>query len=128
MTKKTNAEAFAKLRHDGADAYAKLEYDRADERAMTSRATDEAVQLVLRALLPKIEHCPEQIDAQAVGNALYGINGRKDTEAVQLVLRPLAPKIEQCQERFSAQAVGMCWSKRRGQSRTLDVHDVEGGC
>ena len=47
----------------------------------------------------------QQLSAQQVGNALYGLNGQKDTEAVQLVLRALAPKIKQCDEQLNAQHV-----------------------
>jgi very-short-patch-repair endonuclease len=62
---------------------------------------------VLVALVPKIEGSREELSAQAVGNALYGLQSMSsDVQEVRDVLAVLVPKIEGCREELSAQAVG----------------------
>jgi hypothetical protein len=61
----------------------------------------------LRELAPKIKECKETLSAQAVGNALYGLqNMSSDVDEVRSVLRELAPKVKECKEPLDAQAVG----------------------
>jgi very-short-patch-repair endonuclease len=65
------------------------------------------VRYVLGALAPKIKGCREQFDAQAVGNALYGLQSMSsDAEEVRYVLGALAPKIKECRGQLSSQEVG----------------------
>jgi hypothetical protein len=79
---------------------------------------------VLAALTPKIEGCGEELDAQAVGNALYGLQGMSsDVREVKDVLAALAPKIEGCREELSSQAVS---NALRGlRSMSSDVPEVQ---
>jgi spore coat protein CotF len=57
-------------------------------------------------LAPKIASC-RALDAQAIGNALYGLQSCSSGVAeVRVVLKALAPKIASCNEALSAQAVG----------------------
>jgi hypothetical protein len=53
------------------------------------------VEDMLAALAPKIEGCREKLSAQAVGNALYGLQSMSsDVRELKDVLAALAPKIE----------------------------------
>ena len=45
-----------------------------------------------------VQHCREALDAQAVGNALYGLQRMGDSEEVRQLLAALTPKVEQCRE------------------------------
>jgi hypothetical protein len=72
---------------------------------------------VLSALASKIEGCKESLDAQAVGNALFGLKGMSSDRAEVLrVLSALAIKIEGCKESLSAQAVGNALFGLQGMS------------
>jgi hypothetical protein len=65
------------------------------------------VRAMLSALSPKVESCREALDAQAVGNALYGMQGMSsDSVEVRAMLSALLPKVESCREALKAQAVG----------------------
>jgi outer membrane murein-binding lipoprotein Lpp len=66
---------------------------------------------VLAALAPKVESCREELDAQAVGNAVYGLQSMSsDVREVKDVLAALAPKVESCREELSGlQSAGSCW-------------------
>jgi len=65
------------------------------------------VRSVLRELSKKIAECTEPLRAQAVGNALYGLqNMNSDSSEVRSVLRELSKKIAECSEPLRAQAVG----------------------
>ena len=67
---------------------------------------DTHIKELLSALTPKIKEC-KQLDAQAVGNAMYGLQSMSsDVDEVRGVLRELTPKIKECRETLSAQAVG----------------------
>jgi hypothetical protein len=77
----------------------------------------------LAALAPKIEGCREELDAQEVGNALYGLqNMRIDVREVRDVLAALAPKIKGCREELRAQEVGNALYGLQGMSS--DVREV----
>ena len=68
--------------------------------------SEEARQLVA-ALTPKVQHCREELDAQAVGNALYGLQQMGDSHVeVRQLVAALTPKVTQCREALGAQEVG----------------------
>jgi hypothetical protein len=57
------------------------------------------VRAMLSALVSKVENCKELFSAQAVGNALYGMQRMSsDNNAVRDMLFALIPKIEGCKE------------------------------
>ena len=59
----------------------------------------------MAALTPLVQRCGE-LDAQAVGNALYGLQRMTDSrEEVLRLLAALTPKVERC-DGLDAQAVG----------------------
>jgi hypothetical protein len=65
------------------------------------------VRAILSALLPKVESCREAFNAQAVGNALYGMQQMSsDSAEVRAMLSALLPKVKSCREALKAQAVG----------------------
>jgi len=65
------------------------------------------VRSILKVLTPQIAKCSEPLNAQAVGNALYGLQGCSSEHAeVRSVLDALTPQIAKCSEPLSAQAVG----------------------
>jgi hypothetical protein len=67
--------------------------------------------------VPKVESCREALDAQAVGNALYGLQGMtSDKAAVQAILLALVPKVECCREALDAQAIGNALYGMQGMS------------
>ena len=54
-----------------------------------------------------MERCRETLDAQAVGNALYGLQGMSsDNAEVRSLVRALSGHVERCREPLSAQHVG----------------------
>ncbi|KAK3267753.1 hypothetical protein CYMTET_23713 [Cymbomonas tetramitiformis] len=48
---------------------------------------------MLQALTPKVKDCKEELDAQAVGNALYGLHGKDDSWSKSLVEEVLLPRL-----------------------------------
>merc|ERR1712193_254448 len=48
----------------------------------------------------------EELDSQAVGNALYGLQRLGDSEEVRKLIVALTPKIQQCREELNSQHVG----------------------
>jgi hypothetical protein len=72
---------------------------------MSSDAAE--VRLLVRALSGQVERCRESLDAQAVGNALYGLQGMSsDAAEVRSLVRALSGQVERCREPLSAQEVG----------------------
>ena len=65
-----------------------------------------AAEAVLLALAPQIRASQAQLDAQHVGNALYGLKEQGGSPAAEAVLAALAPKIRECPAQLDAQAVG----------------------
>jgi hypothetical protein len=66
------------------------------------------VRALLAELTPKVKGCREELNAQAVGNALYGLQGMSsDCPEVRELLVHLLPKIVACTGRLSGQEVGM---------------------
>jgi hypothetical protein len=62
---------------------------------------------ILSALVPKVKSCSEALDAQAVGNTLYGLQGmNSEYLEVREILSALVPKVKSCSEALGAQAVG----------------------
>jgi hypothetical protein len=62
---------------------------------------------ILSALVPKVKSCSEALSAQAVGNALYGLQGMNSEYSEVLdILSALIPKVKSCSEALTAQAVG----------------------
>ena len=52
--------------------------------------------------------CRESLSAQAVGNALYGMQGlSSDSVEVRALISALTPKVASCRESLDAQAVAM---------------------
>ena len=57
-------------------------------------------------LSSQVQRCSEPLDAQAVGNALYGLQGMSsDNEDVRLLVRALSGQVQRCSEPLNAQAV-----------------------
>jgi very-short-patch-repair endonuclease/quinol monooxygenase YgiN len=84
---------------------------------------EEEVRDILASLAPKIKQCGEEFSAQAVANALYGLqNMSSDVGEVRDVLASLAPKIEGCREQLSAQAVSN--ASYGLQNMSSDVREV----
>ena len=64
------------------------------------------VQNVLRALIPLINECKEELRSQHVANALYGLQHmNSNVDEVRGVLRALTTKIKDCRQHFIGQAV-----------------------
>ncbi len=64
------------------------------------------VQAMLKALMPKVESCREALDAQNVGNSLYGLQGMSsDSAELRAMLSALVPKVESCREALKAQHI-----------------------
>ena len=78
----------------------------------------DAVDDLLRALTVKVEQCAEKLklDAQAVGNGLYGLQRMESNAAVDSLLLALTVKVEQCREKLSGQEVGNALYGRRLQA------------
>ena len=58
-------------------------------------------------LAGKVEDCQERLDAQNVGNALYGLQNKSSEHIeVRTLLGVLAGKVADCRERLKAQEVG----------------------
>ena len=68
--------------------------------------------------LPRIvEKCREPLDAQAVGNALYGLQGMSSDDAdVRSLVRVFAGHVERCREPLDVQAVGNALYGLQGMS------------
>jgi hypothetical protein len=65
------------------------------------------VRAVLSALDMKVQSCKEGLNAQAVGNTLYGLQKMSsDYAEVRDVLSALAMKVRSCKEDLTAQEVG----------------------
>jgi very-short-patch-repair endonuclease len=81
---------------------------------------------VLAALVPKIEGCREELDAQKVGNALYGLqNMSSDVEEVVGVLAALTPKIEGLSQRLLPQHIANAFYGLQGMDDSVEfVHTV----
>ena len=47
----------------------------------------------MTALTPKVQACSEPLDAQSVGNALFGLKSLGDSEAVRGLVTALTPKV-----------------------------------
>jgi hypothetical protein len=78
------------------------------------------VRALLSALLPKVQSCRESLDSQAVGNALYGLQGMSsDSGEVRALLSALLPKVQSCKESLNAQAVGNALYGLQGSLRSL---------
>jgi predicted nucleic acid-binding Zn-ribbon protein len=75
---------------------------------------------VLAALAPKIEGCKEELDAQAVSNAIYGLQSMSgDVREVKDVLAALATKIGGCRKELPPRVVGELESCCATGSHTL---------
>jgi hypothetical protein len=62
---------------------------------------------ILSAVVLKVESCRETLTAQAVGNALYGLQGlSSDYSEVREILSALVPIVKSCSEAVDGQAVG----------------------
>jgi len=70
--------------------------------------------------------CKEDLKAQEVGNALYGLQGMSsDSEEVRNLLRSLVPKVISCKGLFNAQAVGNALYGLQGMSSdVVEVRDL----
>ena len=53
---------------------------------------------LVAALTPKVRDCREALDAQAVGNALYGLQRMGDSEQTRELVAALTPKVQQCRD------------------------------
>ena len=62
---------------------------------------------MLAALTPKVEQCSAELNAQAVGNALYGLQSLGDSKEVRGLLAALTPKVQQCSEVLTPAALAM---------------------
>ena len=62
---------------------------------------------LVAALAVKVQKCREDLDAQAVGNALYGLRRMSDSQEVRQLLTALTVKVQQSREELSVQAVAM---------------------
>jgi outer membrane murein-binding lipoprotein Lpp len=78
---------------------------------------------VLSALAIKVGACKEDLSAQAIGNAFYGLQGMSsDVSEVRAVLSALAIKVGACKEDLSAQNIGNAFYGLQGMSS--DVSEV----
>jgi len=65
------------------------------------------VRSIIRVLAPQIAKCTETLDAQEIGNALYGLQGcSSEHSEVRSILKVLSPHIPKCTETLNAQAIG----------------------
>ena len=79
------------------------------------------VRSMLRALSPHVERCTESLTEQAVGNALYGLQGMSGDHAeVRSMLRALSPHIERYKDPLNAQTVGNALYGLQGMMETPD--------
>jgi very-short-patch-repair endonuclease len=79
---------------------------------------------VLAALAPKVECCRQELSAQELSNALYGLKSMSsDVREVKGMLAALAPKIDSSREEFDTQAVGNALYGL--QSMSSDVQEVQ---
>jgi very-short-patch-repair endonuclease len=63
---------------------------------------------LIKALTPKVIKCNEVLNAQNVGNALYGLQSmRSDNQEVRDLIKALTPKFIKCNEELNPQNVGM---------------------
>ena len=61
---------------------------------------------MISALVPHVRSCRESLDAQAVSNALYGMQGmNSDNVEVCALISALVPHMRSCRESLSAQNV-----------------------
>lgn len=64
-----------------------------------------------------VEQCRDQLDAQVVGDALYGMQGMSsDNEDLRSLLRALTSKVQECREQRSAQGTGNALNGLQGMS------------
>jgi hypothetical protein len=64
---------------------------------------------MLVALTPKLEQ-REEMDQQAISNAMYGLHSFGNVPQTQTILKILAPKIKHCRGIFTPQAISNAFS------------------
>jgi|Transcript_120279 hypothetical protein len=75
---------------------------------------------VLDYLMDAVEEI--DVDARAIGNALYGLQGLKISTAVKRVLRVMAEKVQQCREDFTPQQLGNALYGLQNLKASPEVH------
>ena len=66
--------------------------------------------MVLKELADKISESKDLLDGQAIGNALYGLQGLGNSEGVEDVLKALAVKIRESKDLLKAHESGCIWA------------------
>ena len=65
----------------------------------------------------QVQNCGEPLSAQAVGNALYGMQGMSSDDAdVRSLVRAMTAQVQRCREPLSSQAVGNALCGMQGMS------------
>jgi hypothetical protein len=90
------------------------------------KAIDKDMLDVLSVLATKVNSCKEGLNAQVVGNSLYGLQKMSsDHDEVRDVLSALAMKVDSCKEDLNAQALGNAlYGLQRMSSDHVEVRDV----
>jgi hypothetical protein len=79
---------------------------------------------ILTALAGKMKDCSQCLNAQGVGNALYGLQSLKLSMEARVILRALVPYVEGCAEHLSPQHVGNALYGLQGLGASEEAHVI----
>ena len=84
----------------------------------------EQTRAILAAFTPKVRDCREALGAQAVGNALYGLQCMGDSEQTRELVAALTPKVQQCRDELRKHRVDQALSQLSHFGDSDEVRDL----